>query len=507
MFKYLLPALVLCFLFACGSSSSKKSHTIDIIIVNGDGKSEIMYDGAELKNSDSLRIITSEITSVAATRKGFDLTDITIFPGTSMHMKNGVEKYYITLDSEKSGSDLEHHENQRYLEDFGQHMEIEEHKCYGYKNEETFYVEVNDKVNGELANSGEYETFRYKEVMKGLNHNVYTYLERIYTFSNSENPNVFEHPEDVYSKLLIDDYRLVSVEGNDATLQLRGRWQLLNSHDDVLYQHPFRTTSSTAFFEPVDFHGRYLYGSFRESGSSEMVARALIATYKDFFFAEKTQRFLDKKDPLFKKHWKTGKDLPEIAIQNKTGKSGLENALNATVYVTDEEENSFGSGSIISTDGYILTNYHVINEMNEIWVTLNSGKELEAELIRVDMENDVALLKINGSGYPCIPIHLADDFAIGDRVFSIGTPIEFEHFNTVLEGSVSRRKYIYDKLYIQQTGLTKYGMSGGPLVNAKGQQIGVQEMVLLDGDGVIHPGFSFDITIKNAFEALHLVLR
>ncbi len=159
---------------------------------------------------------------------------------------------------------------------------------------------------------------------------------------------------------------------------------------------------------------------------------------------------------------------------------------------------SGGSGFIVSQDGYILTNRHVIHEADEITVRLADRREYEAELVGEDEASDVALLKVDEKGLPFLRTGSADQLEIGEWVMAIGSPLSFEH--TVTKGIVSAKgrnlsgqQYIP---YIQSDVPINRGNSGGPLINMDGEVVGINTLILSNTGGYM--GMSFSIPIEVA---------
>ncbi len=139
------------------------------------------------------------------------------------------------------------------------------------------------------------------------------------------------------------------------------------------------------------------------------------------------------------------------------------------------EAQSLGSGFIISADGYILTNNHVIADADEILVRLADRSELKAKLIGTDPRSDVALLKIDGKDLPVLKLGKSQDLKAGQWVVAIGSPFGFDH--TVTQGIVSaigrslpNENYVP---FIQTDVPINPGNSGGPLFNLAGEVVGI----------------------------------
>ena len=159
------------------------------------------------------------------------------------------------------------------------------------------------------------------------------------------------------------------------------------------------------------------------------------------------------------------------------------------------ETNSLGSGFIISKDGYILTNHHVVNNASEIVVKLKDRRELVAKLIGSDESTDVALLKVDESDLPVVTIGDPDQLQVGEWVLAIGTPFGFEQ--SVTAGIVSAKgRSLPDGNYvpfIQTDVAINPGNSGGPLFNMQGQVVGINSQIYSRSGGYM--GLSFAIPI------------
>lgn len=138
---------------------------------------------------------------------------------------------------------------------------------------------------------------------------------------------------------------------------------------------------------------------------------------------------------------------------------------------------SSGSGFFLTSDGYILTNYHVVEGADRVSVTLSDGSEHAAAMVGGDQINDVALLKIEGSNFPCVSVGSSDDLIVGDQVVCIGNPLgELTNSLTVGYISAKDRDVTTDgtQISMMQTDVAiNSGNSGGPLFNMKGEVVGI----------------------------------
>ena len=153
-----------------------------------------------------------------------------------------------------------------------------------------------------------------------------------------------------------------------------------------------------------------------------------------------------------------------------------------------------GTGFIIDSDGYILTNHHLVSSPERIRVRLADKREFSAVLIGADPSTDLALLRVRATGLPSVPLGDSDRLRVGEWVCAIGNPYRFEHSVTVGVVSSKGRK-IYDAsfdAYIQTDAAINPGNSGGPLINAAGEAVGVNAAVSAQGQGI---GFAVPINV------------
>jgi serine protease Do len=155
---------------------------------------------------------------------------------------------------------------------------------------------------------------------------------------------------------------------------------------------------------------------------------------------------------------------------------------------------ALGSGVIVSADGYILTNYHVISEAEQVKVELTDNRTFDAKVIGSDKLSDLAVLKINSSNLPVLPLGDSDRMRVGDVVLAIGNPLGVGQ--TVTSGIISakgRSTGLSDggfEDFIQTDAAINQGNSGGALVNTNGELIGINSQILSPSGGSIGIGFS-----------------
>jgi serine protease Do len=158
---------------------------------------------------------------------------------------------------------------------------------------------------------------------------------------------------------------------------------------------------------------------------------------------------------------------------------------------------SLGSGFIVNADGYVVTNNHVVDGATEIKVTLADGRELAAKVLGRDPKTDLALLKIDATGLPLIALGDSTQLQVGEPVMAIGNPFGLEQ--TVTTGIVSATGRVigegpYDD-FIQTDASINPGNSGGPLINSKGQAVGINTALVSQSGGSVGIGFAIPINL------------
>ncbi len=163
---------------------------------------------------------------------------------------------------------------------------------------------------------------------------------------------------------------------------------------------------------------------------------------------------------------------------------------------------SLGSGFIISQDGYILTNNHVVKGADEILVKLTDRRELVAELVGADPRSDLALLKVDADDLPTVPLGNSDRLQVGEWVLAIGSPFGFDHSVTAGIVSATGRSLANENYvpFIQTDVAINPGNSGGPLFNLKGEVVGINSQIYTRSGGFM--GLSFAIPISMAMEVV-----
>lgn len=169
-------------------------------------------------------------------------------------------------------------------------------------------------------------------------------------------------------------------------------------------------------------------------------------------------------------------------------------------FITRQEEQDtvkgVGSGFIVSSDGFIMTNAHVVNKTDDIMVNLSDDREFKAKLVGLDARGDIALLKIDAVGLPTAKLGTVSGLEVGEWVIAIGSPYGLE--NTVTHGIVSSKaRDVGDLLQAIQSDVPiNPGNSGGPLFNTRGEVVGINSQILTKSGSFA--GVSLSIPIDDA---------
>jgi serine protease DegQ len=172
----------------------------------------------------------------------------------------------------------------------------------------------------------------------------------------------------------------------------------------------------------------------------------------------------------------------------------------------DEDSNSLGSGVIVSPDGYILTNYHVVEAADEIEVVLADGRKASAKLVGTDPETDLAVIKIELKQLPAIILGTVESARVGDVVLAIGNP--FGVGQTVTMGIISAlgRNNLHInhfENFIQTDAAINFGNSGGALIDTNGNLLGINSAIYSQTGGSVGIGFAIPVsTAKTVMESI-----
>lgn len=163
-------------------------------------------------------------------------------------------------------------------------------------------------------------------------------------------------------------------------------------------------------------------------------------------------------------------------------------------------EHAYGTAFFVTTNGYMLTNHHVVEGADKITVTLNDRTELDATLVGSDERSDVAVLKVSGKQFPALPIGDSNGLKVGEPVLAIGSPFGFDYSASAGIVSAKSRNFSRDTSvpFIQTDVALNPGNSGGPLFNQRGEVIGINSRIFSGTGGYM--GLSFSIPIDAAMD-------
>ncbi len=199
----------------------------------------------------------------------------------------------------------------------------------------------------------------------------------------------------------------------------------------------------------------------------------------------------------------TSSDMLEEVIKCVVGISKIKNTGSSIFLDNSTEELGLGTGMIVSSNGYILTNWHIAGDKySSCYVTLENGNVYSGTVEWADEELDLAIVKISATNLDIITLGDSDDIKLGDQTYAIGNPIGVEFQRTVTSGIISGidrtikiedengTSYIED--LIQTDATINSGNSGGPLINSNGEVIGINSVKIEDEEGI---GFAIPINI------------
>lgn len=268
-----------------------------------------------------------------------------------------------------------------------------------------------------------------------------------------------------------------------AEIKMNNDWLLEDIYGDTLITEKIESKS-----------GQFSHSLYPNEQAVDMAINdALIESYLDFMSLPKVQDILKFDTTTYVKFDRIKLGRPE-KIPNS-----LESAMKASVTV--KSPNGHGSGFLISHDGYIITNHHVVNKDVEYKVIMNDGEEYTAKVIRNNKLIDLALIKIEGKFDYAFLLPQEQNFIVGQNILAIGTPKTIELGQSVSKGIVSNVRKNMNRNYIQTDVSVNSGNSGGAVVNEAGELIGVVEYKLF---GVGLEGISFSIPAYDVQKALDI---
>lgn len=278
---------------------------------------------------------------------------------------------------------------------------------------------------------------------------------------------------------------------NVGITRLRLQWQVLD-----------RSTGKTVLTEETEGTARERSWTF--NGLADNIGAfedALVA----FLNTGKLHQLLKAAPPAAPSASAAGDTLPETVIPQVAllPPGGLSDMIGAAEHscVTIITDGGHGSGAIISTEGHVLSAYHVVDGVNRIEVLFADGLKQEAKVVSYDEVSDVVLLDISGSGFKPMPIGVPGKLRLGEELVTIGTPAEVVLGQSVAKGILSGRRSLEEGVFLQTDMSVSPGNSGGPLINLAGEIVGIVQRKVV-GDAV--EGIALAIPIDMAMEKLRL---
>lgn len=339
-----------------------------------------------------------------------------------------------------------------------------------------------------LYTSSEKEAFKYTntEFQDSMNHDLmkWGYIDTTAGLFSRMYNSAF------YIKCKMYSLALNTV--NSVTfVNLKCNWMLFGTTDEnALYTASISTTSNWGnFTDDEDGYGAFI-GNALQKGMVEFINSAQVQKYLNDQTAVKNT--VDA--------WKT------IDLGGPQDVGNLQDAIKSVVTV--KVPDGHGSGCIVSQDGYLITNYHVIAEdtSNTVKVILNNGDTLKADYVRSNSEYDLALLKIEKpENFKCFTPRMTKDINVGEEVYAIGTPEDISLGQTITKGIISGKRKVHDKSVIQTDVSINPGNSGGALVSKDGLLLGIVSAKLMGEDiqgiGFAIPSSYIEAALKVKFAA------
>ncbi len=272
-------------------------------------------------------------------------------------------------------------------------------------------------------------------------------------------------------------------------VDLKIQWDVLDLYNKVIHSEEVDASS-----------GQFAVYNYQKAG--EVIENALKdvmeISFIKFMGNEKVNTLLYDKSDI-----ELESKFSEINIHQSNNKvNNLAQSIKSTV--TIKSKDAFGSGFIISNDGYIITNYHVVSEPENLRVRLNNEKEYDADIIRVSKIYDLALIKIDASDLSSFKISDSKEIEVATEIYAVGTPTAEDLSQTISKGIISGIRKSGDSKLIQTDASVNSGNSGGPIIDKNGVVIGVVSSKL-KGFGV--EGVAFGIPAYEVLDRLKLNLK
>lgn len=240
-----------------------------------------------------------------------------------------------------------------------------------------------------------------------------------------------------------------------------------------------------------------------------MIKIIVILAFNSFLFGNNINN--SRETAITRAIKKIGPAVVSINVEQKTSSLSFDPFLGFMYPREIFPMKSSGSGVIISPDGFVLTNSHVIKNANKISVVLYGGSEFGAEIVGIDATTDLALIKLSGENFPFAQIANSDNLIIGEWVIALGNPFQLFSVNnkpsasvgiisaTNMDFGVQKSGRVFQNM-IQTDAAINPGNSGGPLVNSMGEIIGINTFIFSDNDYASAVGIGFAIPINSAMK-------
>jgi S1-C subfamily serine protease len=343
------------------------------------------------------------------------------------------------------------------------------------------------------------KTLASKEILKSLGYAgvldnfIETALEGSYIVPTKEN-KITSNSIELYIPKVVIEAHLKSVDFNlsgkvlnqyAGNVSAKGVWKIYSRTDrsKVLKEIPFNTSYT------------------RESGSYDYILEPIIESAAiELALNDSIYSYLRKVEDQYFEQIKGERVYLKIKSQvHQNDLTAMERAIKSVVTIDHSEGG--GSGVIVSKNGYILTNYHVIKDAKKLTITLNDKTTYEAKVIKTNSNFDVALLKIEADSLYFLPLIESANLTIGEDVYAIGTPLSNQLSQTVSRGIISGIREVNRAKFIQTDVSINLGNSGGALINLKGDFIAIP--TFRSGyDGA--QGLGFCVPVSTAIEMLNL---
>lgn len=276
-----------------------------------------------------------------------------------------------------------------------------------------------------------------------------------------------------------------------SSLSLITNWRLMDmSTEEVVTE---QTISS-------DSYAAEIMAFYDEEKAKGLLIDALENSLIKFLESEQVEKALQDTAPAFVKQLESWEKL-EIRQKN-VHPASISDAAQSVV--TIDTESGHGSGCIISEQGYIVTNHHVINKAEKLEVILNDGRKLQGSLIRSNPLLDLALIKVEAT-LEVKPFGMGsiEEAQLGSETYAVGTPSKLDLGQTISKGIISGKRNIENHTYLQTDVSINAGSSGGALINKEGKLLGIINNKLV---GVGVEGIGFAIPVSYLEEALKIQL-